>query len=71
MPYNMEDNLITDLTPLGSPIGYGRKPPLENKRLPVRVALAGRVSKGIRAWPKGQVAMAGSLLLTSPSLKPR
>lgn len=47
MPYNMKYNLIGDLTPLGSPLGYGRKPPLEIKRLPVRVALAGHVSKGM------------------------
>lgn len=44
----MEDNLIGDLTPMAHALGYGRKPPLEIKGLPVRVALAGRVSKGIR-----------------------
>lgn len=48
MPYNTRYNLIGDLTPTVQTLGYGRKPPLENKRLPVRVALAGRVSKGIR-----------------------
>ena len=41
--------------------------PLEIKGLPVRVALAGHVPKGMWAWPKGQVAMAGSLLITQAS----
>ncbi len=48
MQYTKEDNLIGDLTPKSSLFGYGRKYPLEIKGLPVRVALAGRVSKGIR-----------------------
>ena len=37
--------------------------PLENKGLLVRVTLAGHIWKRVWAWPKGQVAMARSLLL--------
>lgn len=43
------------------------KLPLEIKGLPVRVTLAGRMGKLIRAEPKGFVAMAGSLLIPKKS----
>ena len=59
-------NLIGDLTPKEPHgfIGYGRKTPLENKRLLVRVTLAGHIWKRVWVEPKGFIAMAGSLLLS-------